>query len=114
MEVAPLRLSVKWVGVLQLGYLTVDAQMGEMSKADSGENASGRKRTTKTYGVFEIVSEHSEPFERGSQSFDGKADNIAVAAFDALHDAFAKFLDGVRAGFVERVDLGEVIRDLGG
>jgi hypothetical protein len=40
-EVAPLRLSVKWVGVLQLGCLTVDAQIGEMSKTDSGEMQAG-------------------------------------------------------------------------
>lgn len=114
MEVAPLRLSVKWGGVLQLGCLTVDAQMGEMSKADSGESASGKKRTMKTHGVFEVISQHSQPFQRGAQSFDGQADNIAVAAVDALDDAFAEFLDGVRAGFVERVDLGEVIGDVGG
>ena len=46
--------------------------------------------------------------------FDGQADDVAEGAGDFGDNQFAAFLDGVRAGFVEGIDLGQIFIHLPG
>lgn len=46
------------------------------------------------------------------QTFDRQAHHIAETALNPLDNQFPKFLRAIRAGFVERIDLGEVFPDL--
>ena len=50
--------------------------------------------------------------EFGAQAFDGEADDIAEGAGDAFDDFIAAFLNGIRAGLVEGINLRQVITDL--
>lgn len=49
-----------------------------------------------------------------SEAFEGQADDVAVGSLDFFDDEFPAFLDGVGAGFIERVHAGEVVLDGGG
>ncbi len=54
-----------------------------------------------------------EGLEFEFEAFEGEADDIGAGAEDAADDEMAVFLEGVAAGFVEGVDLVEVMADGG-
>src|ERR1039457_855389 len=58
------------------------------------------------------TTHHPNPFQRGCQPLGRQAHHIVIAALDAFDDAGAMFLDRVRAGFVKRVDLTEILGTL--